>query len=63
MRIKEIDITQFKSIQEVYSFVDANALQLERYWDIVDLFVKYRNFASTDEEKQKAQWEVEAFML
>lgn len=63
MRIKDIDIEQFKSIQEVYTFLEANAFQLDRYWDIVDLFVKYRNFATTDEEKQKAQWEVEAFMF
>jgi hypothetical protein len=63
VRIKDIDIEQFKTIQEVYAFVETNALQLERYWDIVDLFVKYRNYASTDEEKQKAQWEVEAFMF
>ncbi|MEP7127809.1 MAG: DUF4209 domain-containing protein [Chitinophagales bacterium] len=63
MRIKDIDIQQFKTIEEIYPFLNANASQLERYWDIVNLFVKYRNFASTDEEKQKAQWEIEAFMF
>lgn len=63
MRIKDLDIEQFKSIKEVYAYIETNALQLERYWDIVDLFVKYRNYATIDEEKQKAQWEVEVFMF
>lgn len=63
MRIKDIDIEQFKTIQDVCDYIETNALHLERYWDIVDLFVKYRNYTSSDDEKQKAQWEVESFMF
>ncbi|MBS1624081.1 MAG: DUF4209 domain-containing protein [Bacteroidetes bacterium] len=63
MRTKDINISDFKNIEEVYSFLEKNAFQLEREWDLRDLFVTYRTHTSDDGEKQKAQWELEFFMF
>jgi len=61
MKVGDIDIAQFNSLAEVYAFLEEYAFQLERSWDITNLFVKYREHSKDDDEKQKAQWEVEFF--
>jgi uncharacterized protein DUF4209 len=63
LRSKEIDITQFDTIDEVYTFVDINAYNLERNWYLTDLWVKYRNKTTNELEKQKAQWEIDCFLF
>ena len=59
MKAKEIDIEQFQSINDVYSFVEENAFRLIKSWDLTNLWVRYRDYTSIDEEKEKAQWEIE----
>jgi hypothetical protein len=61
MKIDDINVEQFKSLPEVYVFLDENALLLERGWDISTLFLRYLNQTTDDDEKQKAQWELEFF--
>lgn len=61
MKAKEIDITTFKTIGNLYHFLDDNALQLERKMDLTDVLVKYRMHTSDENEKQIAQWELECF--
>jgi len=63
LKSKEIDIDQFKTIEGLYSFIDTNAYNLERNWDLTDLWVKYRDKTIDEEEKQKAQWEIDCFMF
>jgi hypothetical protein len=63
LRSKEIDIDQFNTIIEVYTFVDKNAYNLERNWDLTDLWVKYRNKTTSEDEKKKAQWEIDCFLF
>lgn len=63
MRAKEIDVKRFKSIEDVYAFLEKDAFQLERDWDLRDLLADYRTHTSDDHEKQKAQWEVEFFLF
>lgn len=59
MKAKDIDMSQFKSIDELYEFVDKHAYELERNWDIVQLFIGQRNQATSEDEKQKAQFEID----
>lgn len=61
MRSKEIDIDQFNSIDEVYNFVDGNAYNLERDWDLTDIWVRYSNRTTIEAEKHKAKWEIACF--
>ncbi len=61
MKNDGIIVEKFKSLQDVYGFLEENAFQLERSWDITNLLVKYRNQTTDEDEKQKAQWEVEFF--
>lgn len=63
MKSKKIDINQFDTIGEVYNFVDKNAYNLERNWDLTDIWVKYRNKTTSEVEKQKAQWEIDCFIF
>jgi hypothetical protein len=63
LKSKEIDINQFDTIDEVYNFVDENAYNLKRNWDLTDIWVKYRNKTTNEVEKQKAQWEIDCFMF
>lgn len=63
MKGKEIDIEQFQSIEELYAFVEENAFILERKRDLTNLWVSYRNFAHSEEYKQKAQWEIDCALF
>ena len=59
----EINIEQFKSINDLYSFIDENALILKRNWELVNLWVRYKNQTKDDLEKKKSQWEIDSFMF
>lgn len=63
MKSKEVDIDRFDTIEELYSFIDSNAYNLDTNWDLTDLWVKYRNKTTVEVEKQKAQWEIDCFMF
>lgn len=63
VRSKEIDVTQFNTIEDVYAFIDDNAYKFERNWDITDLWVKYREKTVNEIEKQKSQWEIDCFLF
>lgn len=63
MRAKEINIEQFKSIDELYLFIDENAGNLKQNWDLTDLWIRYKKQTGVEEERQKAQWEIDCFMF
>ncbi|WP_420577974.1 DUF4209 domain-containing protein [Ekhidna sp.] len=63
MRAKEIDIDEFNSIEDLYVFIDNNAFELEKNWDLTDLWVKFRNSTSSDTEKEMAQWEIDCHLF
>ncbi|NML23362.1 DUF4209 domain-containing protein [Pseudoflavitalea sp. G-6-1-2] len=60
---QDFDATQFSTIDDLYEFVEANGMELEEFSEISDIFIKYRNFTNSPEEKQWAQWEVECFIF
>lgn len=62
MKAKEINIAQFKNISEVQEFIDINDNQLDLKDQIIQLWVKYRDYTHDTEESKKAQWEVD-FLL
>ena len=63
MSVKDLDITQFGSIAELYDFLDINALQLECKHDLTDMLIQYRAHTADGNEKQLAQWELECFLI
>ncbi len=63
MRAKEIDYDTLNSLPEVHNFLDEHAFALERKSDITELFVKFREKTSDEDEKQKAQWEINCFFF
>ena len=58
MRAEEINLEEFESINKIYAFVDSNSLKLERKRDLPKLWVRYRNSVTNDEEREKAQFEL-----
>ena len=63
MRSTNIDISDVRTIDDLYLILEQKALLMTRNWDITDVLVAYRNQAITDEEKQLAQWELECFLF
>jgi hypothetical protein len=63
MKSKDIDITHFKTISEVYSFIDENSFEIERHWDFSNIWSKYLNKTIDENEKQICQWEIDCFMF
>ncbi|WP_109435645.1 DUF4209 domain-containing protein [Aquimarina sp. AU119] len=61
MKSEEIDIEQFKSINELYFFVEKNAFILKRDWYLTDLWVRFKNQTKDEIEKKKSQWEIDCF--
>lgn len=61
MKLKEINTSQFKSIEELYSFIDQNSFELKKNYELVDIWVRFRNQTILDNEKQKSQWEIDCF--
>jgi hypothetical protein len=62
MKAKEINIAQFKNISEVQKFIDINDHLLDLNDEIVQLWIKYRDYTQDTEEGKKAQWEID-FLL
>ncbi|NEW79420.1 MAG: DUF4209 domain-containing protein [Gelidibacter sp.] len=63
MLSKEINIEQFKSINDLYTYADKNAFKLARSWELVNLWVRYKNQTNDDLEKKKSQWEIDCFVF
>jgi hypothetical protein len=59
MKADEINIEQFDSLEELYEFIDTNLLKLEKRGDLANLWVRYRNAAKNEVEKEKAQFEID----
>ena len=59
MKAKEIDIKQFNTIEDLYLFIDANVFNIELNYDLTNLWVNYREYVSSEDEKEKAQWEID----
>ncbi|MBK8089692.1 MAG: hypothetical protein IPK31_18175 [Chitinophagaceae bacterium] len=63
MKSAEILLDDITNLNDFYVVLERNALLLERNRDITELLLKYKNKTSLDEEKQKLQWELEAFLF
>ena len=63
MTSKEIDVKQFKTIEQIYDFIEINALNLDKNRYITDLWVRYRDFTNSESEREKAQWEIFCFIF
>lgn len=63
MNLKEINIEQFQSINELYQFIENNSFELRRKWDLTDLWLKYKNHSQKEEEKKKCQWEIDCWLF
>lgn len=61
LRLKEINIELFKSINELYSFIDKNEFEIGTNWDLRDIWIKYKNQTENENEKEKSQWEIDYF--
>jgi hypothetical protein len=63
MRADDINLDQFDSLEEFYEFIDTNVLRLEKRGDLANLWVRYRNAAKNDGEKEKAQFEIDYLLF
>lgn len=63
MKKGKINITEVKVMEQLYGLLEKEALLLTRNHQIVDVLVDYRNQTENTEEKQLAQWELEAFLF
>ena len=63
MKADDIDISKFKVIDELCSFIDINAYELEHNWEIVQLFRRFRDQTNEESERTKAQFEIECFLF
>ena len=61
LKINEINITQFKSIEELYSFVDTNSFEFERNYQLTDVWLRFKNQTNVDIEKKQSQWEIDCY--
>lgn len=62
MKASDVNISEFKSINELYVFLDNHSFELQKNGDILGVWLKYRNHTADDSEKEKAQWEVDCFL-
>ena len=51
------------TLEEFYSSLDLNAFQLEMNWKLHHEFLKFKNQTTSDDEKQKMQWELECCLF
>lgn len=63
MNPTDISIDNINSLNDFHIVLDDNAIFLETNHDITELILKYKNKTSSDEEKQKLQWELETFLF
>lgn len=54
---------KINTLADLYSYLDKNALLHNHASDLVNLLRDYIKRASSDEEKQKAQWEIDFFVF
>jgi len=57
----KIDISRINTIHQAYNYIDKNAYNFRDNWEIADFWVKYRTKAINENDKEKAQWEIECF--
>lgn len=55
----EIDYSSLSSFEAAISFLEENALQLERSYQVLEYLIKIRDFFDSPDAQQKAQWEYE----
>ena len=63
MSLNESIVNGLLDINDLYRYLDENALILARKRDIKNLLVAFRNKTTDDKEKEIAQWELEAFLF
>ncbi len=63
MNLKEINIEQFKSINDLYSFIDENAYLLISKWELINLWSRFKNQTKLESDKKKSQWEIDCFVF
>jgi Domain of unknown function (DUF4209) len=63
MNVDEIDLTKFRSINEAYEFVDNNFFEFDGNGEIGIFWNRFSSFASSEIEKQKADWEARNFFF
>ncbi len=63
MKAKEIDINEFKTINDVYNFIDENAFELDQSYELTNIWLKYKEKTLNEVEKQKSQWEFDCFFF
>lgn len=59
MKVEDINLDQFKTIEEHYSFVDENVFDFEKSGDLANLWIRYRDYVQNDVEREKAQFEID----
>jgi hypothetical protein len=59
LKFENIKFDNFKSLDEFYSFLDENALNLYIEVDIYSYILKYKNITKSKDELLKLQWELE----
>ncbi|MBA3647270.1 MAG: hypothetical protein H0W62_01775 [Chitinophagales bacterium] len=62
MEPADINLDNTNTLTGFYKVLEANAIVLDRNHDITELLLKYKNKTNSDDEKQKLQWEIEAFL-
>lgn len=63
MLFKKTNTNQFKTIDELYSFIDLNSFELKRNYELTDFWVRFRNQTKIDHEKEKSQWEIDCLLF
>ena len=63
MKIEEIDLSNVESLKNFYTLFDEKALLLQIDHNVTDMILKYKNKTSSDDERQRLQWEVEASLF
>ncbi|MGN6637414.1 MAG: DUF4209 domain-containing protein [Mucilaginibacter sp.] len=63
MKKEKIDVKEIRSMQLLYELLEKDALLLTRDHKMLDVLVDFRNQNEDAEEKQLAQWELEAFLF
>lgn len=62
-KIKDFDADSYKTLDEFYAYLDDSAITLDRDHSLLDVMVAFRNKQVANKDKQRMQWEVEAFLF
>lgn len=62
-RIKDLNLTKFKNIEDLYAYIDENSDKLICDLDLTNLLVDYRGFTESVHEKHLTQRELECQMF